>query len=159
MVTILINNIDSIKNHDKYLSIILIGERIKELREAKGITQESLAKQLGMKGASSIGMMEINKALPSVPQLKRLIKILDTTYKELIDGPLGDLSTQKSSNLPNQRMIHYNQLLDDKDRLLKEKDSWMEEKDKFKEKISELERNLEILRTHTEESLGKREAG
>lgn len=48
-----------------------IGKRIRELREAQGMTQEELAKKCGYKSRSSINKMELQRDAP----IKKLIPI------------------------------------------------------------------------------------
>lgn len=57
---------------------IAIGNRIRELRERKGLTQEQLAEQLGYKSKSSITHIENGRSIPR-SMVTELSKILDTS--------------------------------------------------------------------------------
>lgn len=57
--------------------------RIRELRQAKGITQAQLATQLDLKSASAVGMWEIGSRNPPSTILPRLAQALGCTIDEL----------------------------------------------------------------------------
>lgn len=59
-----------------------MGERIRTLREKKGLTQEELAKQIKVK-RQYLGRIEANKQLPSMKTFIRLTRILGISFKKL----------------------------------------------------------------------------
>lgn len=67
-----------------------IGERIKELRTAKKLTQTELAKMVGL-SYIQIGRYETHKSNPSSDVLQKLANALDTTTDFLIQGNSDDI--------------------------------------------------------------------
>lgn len=55
-----------------------VGDRIREKREALGLTQEELAKRLGYKSRSSVNKMENSRELP-IKKVERMAEILGCT--------------------------------------------------------------------------------
>ena len=64
------------------------GARIKELRQAKGLTQKQLGKKIGVHYLN-VGRYEQDKVNPSVPALMRLARALNVTLDFLVYGPDG----------------------------------------------------------------------
>lgn len=62
----------------------LLGERIRELRKAKGLTQEQLAELVGVE-PRHISRVEGGYSSPSIERLARIAEILDVPIKELFD--------------------------------------------------------------------------
>ena len=60
------------------------GDRIKRLRNAKGLTQEELARKAGYKDRSSVAKIEAGKRNPSQSIVKDLAKALGTTPARLM---------------------------------------------------------------------------
>ena len=60
-----------------------MGDRVKALREQKGLTQEQLAEMLGYKSKSSIGHIENGRDIPR-KQIIRLAEILGCTPQYLL---------------------------------------------------------------------------
>ena len=60
------------------------GERMKSIREAKKLTQEKLARNIGV-SASTIGMYEQNRREPDLETLKKIAKILNTSLDYLLN--------------------------------------------------------------------------
>ena len=58
---------------------------IKKIREKKGITQQELAKKLGVV-QSTVAMWETNKSLPRLATLPAIAKALGCTIDELLDA-------------------------------------------------------------------------
>lgn len=56
--------------------------RIKELREKAGLTQEDLAEKVEVT-SQYISMIENEHKLPSIPLLKKIATVLNTTIKNL----------------------------------------------------------------------------
>lgn len=59
------------------------GKKLKECREAKGLSQAKLAKEVGLHH-SIIGRYEREEAKPTIDVVKRLANILDTTVGYLL---------------------------------------------------------------------------
>ena len=54
----------------------LLGQRIRDARKAKGLTQEKLAELLGI-GTSNISYIETGKFSPSMENFEKLVEILE----------------------------------------------------------------------------------
>jgi len=68
-----------------------LGERLRQIREQRGLSQAELARRLGA-GINQIPRYENNQADPSPFQLKRLAELLDVTSDYLlglVDTPSG----------------------------------------------------------------------
>ena len=79
------------------------GERLKELRETKGISKTDLANKISLH-YSQIGRYERNEANPSADMLKKLANELDVTTDYLMNGTTNDLADEliNDKNLINQ---------------------------------------------------------
>lgn len=62
-----------------------IGDRIKNLRKAQGLTQQALADLVGLTYIQ-IGRYETGKSSPGADVLQRIAKTLDTTTDFLMNG-------------------------------------------------------------------------
>lgn len=62
-----------------------LGDRIASAREAKGLLQSDLAKQVGVKSSAVISNWETNKHKPNAEQLVNLCSALDVTLSYLLD--------------------------------------------------------------------------
>ena len=67
-----------------------IGDRIKELRIQKQLTQSDLAGMVGLTYVQ-IGRYETHKSTPSSDILQKLAKVLDTTTDYLMNGSSNDM--------------------------------------------------------------------
>jgi transcriptional regulator with XRE-family HTH domain len=63
-----------------------IGQRIREIRHRLRLTQQELAKQLGLKTGSAISAYETGDALPTVDTLITLAEIGKTSYEWILHG-------------------------------------------------------------------------
>lgn len=63
---------------------ILLGKRIKYLRNKADITQEALAEKIGV-GLVHMSKIEVSIARPSVPLLHKIAKELNVSMKDLFD--------------------------------------------------------------------------
>ncbi len=63
------------------------GIHLKKLREAKGISQESLSYDAGM-AQNQVGLIENGKINTSISTLYALSKALEVSYKELLNFEL-----------------------------------------------------------------------
>jgi len=69
------------------------GERLKELRETKGMSKTDLANKISLH-YSQIGRYERNEANPSADMLKKLANELDVTTDYLMNGTTNDLADE-----------------------------------------------------------------
>ena len=60
----------------------LLGQRIRDARKAKGLTQEKLAELLGI-GTSNISYIETGKFSPSMENFEKLVEVLEVEPYEL----------------------------------------------------------------------------
>lgn len=60
----------------------LLGQRIKEVRKSKGITQEQLAEKVGI-GTSNISYIENGKFAPTIENFEKIVQALDVEPYEL----------------------------------------------------------------------------
>lgn len=62
----------------------LLGQKLKEIREGKGLTQQELAELCDMH-TTSIGMIEIGKRTPSLATVELFVEKLGVDYVDLFD--------------------------------------------------------------------------
>ena len=65
----------------------MIGKNIKELRRQLGVTQEELAKKLGIP-RGTLNSWEQRSSAPNPKMLIKLKETLNCSYEELIEGKL-----------------------------------------------------------------------
>lgn len=75
---------EKVKESFKVPDEISIGERIRALRKEKGLTQDDVAKVLGV-ARPTITVYESGSTEPSLKHLRVLAKYFDVTFDELID--------------------------------------------------------------------------
>lgn len=101
-----------------------IGQRIRQLREERGLTQDELAKRCGYKSRSSINKIELSRSLP-LDKVEIIAKALSVPPGYLmgwdddtqIDYVVMAEDTPTSENLtPNEQIIieRYRSIPDDK---------------------------------------------
>ena len=66
-----------------------LGSNIKRLREAKGLTQDDLAKALRVSPAS-VSFWENDKKVPRMGMIQRMADLFDVVKSEIIEGTLTD---------------------------------------------------------------------
>jgi transcriptional regulator with XRE-family HTH domain len=79
----------------------VIGQRIKKLREEKGITQENMALQLDVT-QSNYGRLEKDDRRLNVVKLLKIVRILDVNIMYLFNEVLGE------QNMENSGLSHTN---------------------------------------------------
>lgn len=87
-----------------------IGERVKEARIRKGLTQEELAKLLGYKSKSSVAHIENGRDIPRTMVVK-LAEILNTTPAYLMgweDDPTDYENDEENLNAPLDVIEYFN---------------------------------------------------
>ena len=66
-----------------------VGQRIRQFRELRGLTQEQVSAKLQTMGCditrSALAEIEVGQRHIYLDELKRLAKILNITYEELLD--------------------------------------------------------------------------
>lgn len=67
---------------------INFGERLKQVRKNKGLSQSELAGEMGYKQSATISNLEINKSTPDINTLKKLAEILEVDLHWLITGDI-----------------------------------------------------------------------
>jgi len=73
--------------------MLMLGKRLKELREEKGLTQQELAKIMNL-SQQTIGHYEVGRAKPDVDTLNRLANFFGTT----VDYLLGRTDVRNPNN-------------------------------------------------------------
>lgn len=68
----------------------LLGKRIKEIRKARGLTQEKLAELIDIE-TCSLSAIEIGRHYPSMPTIEKIAENLDVELKAFFE--FGILST------------------------------------------------------------------
>lgn len=101
-----------------------LGKRVKDLRKAKKITQEQLAKQVGLT-TSAIGRMEINKSMPSIEVFAQLCDILEVSADQLLFGkePITHITQEDATpyNTKDEYLKKYMESLERENALLRER--------------------------------------
>jgi transcriptional regulator with XRE-family HTH domain len=59
------------------------GQKLRKLREEKGMSQHELAKRLGYQTNSYVSDMEQGKFIPSLEKLKKIAKVLGVPFSKL----------------------------------------------------------------------------
>lgn len=78
----------------------LLGQRIRDARKAKGLTQEQLAERLGI-GTSNISYIETGKFAPSMENFEKLVEILGVESSELYTFTTLKTDQEMKSELNN----------------------------------------------------------
>jgi len=62
----------------------LLGQRIKEIRKSKKITQEQLAEMINVE-PTTISNMECGRNYPNLATLEKALKVLNSNFQEVFD--------------------------------------------------------------------------
>ena len=65
-----------------------IGEKIKEIRQIKGLTLKEVSEKCGIP-SSKLTFYETDRGMPTIPTLQKIAFGLDCTVFDIIDEPLG----------------------------------------------------------------------
>jgi transcriptional regulator with XRE-family HTH domain len=76
---------------DRYVLKILLGQRIKQLREERHITQEDLADLMKVESDRQVRKWESGERFPSPTHLVALTKVFKIRVRDLFDFPDSDL--------------------------------------------------------------------
>jgi transcriptional regulator with XRE-family HTH domain len=90
----------------------MIGEQIKKLRLAAGISQVDLAKKLNV-SKQSISNWENNNIMPSIDMLKRLCDYFSCSADYMLEMDDGKHLYIESTNLTVEQKLHIQQLVRD----------------------------------------------
>ena len=74
--------------------LVFLAKRIKQLREAKKISQEALAHECGL-SRNGMGLIEQGKRWPRLATLLRIADALDTTVENVLKGISGSRTRVK----------------------------------------------------------------
>ena len=88
----------------------MLNKKIKELRQAKGLTQVDLAKELSVT-KQCVSNWENNNIQPSVDMLVKISKYFSVTTDYLLC--LDNHKTLSFDNLTYTQITHINQIIDD----------------------------------------------
>lgn len=111
-----------------------IGDKIKKLRELKGLSQENVAEELSM-SPTGYGRIERNEVDVTLDKLDKLSQILGMKVEDIItfdERMVFNNCTNTNSFSPNSTFHNFpeklQQLYEDKIRLLEEKIAWLEKR-------------------------------
>ncbi len=82
-----------------------IGNRIKEIRKSKGLSQGAVASQLGVSQAT-YGKIEKNSAQLSIDKLDKMAQILGVSGAELLGWPQANGSSASAQQLEELQLAH-----------------------------------------------------
>lgn len=89
----------------------IIGQRIKKLREEKGITQETMAHQLDVT-QSNYGRLEKDDRRLNVVKLLKIVRILNVNISYLFSEVMSDFHEEEQSNFSNANKEVYDILVE-----------------------------------------------
>jgi len=76
---------------------ILLGDRIRELRKARGLTQEQLAEMVGVE-QKHVSRLELGKSFPTIERLEKLAEAFNVPLRDFFDYVhLSDSDTRIAS--------------------------------------------------------------
>lgn len=84
---------------------MLLGDRIKLLRERKELNQKELGEKLGV-SASAIGMWENNRRTPDIETIKLICKVFNCELDYLVGNSFKKSSTSTSKVNPYSRKAY-----------------------------------------------------
>lgn len=89
----------------------IIGQRIKKLREEKGITQETMAHQLDVT-QSNYGRLEKDDRRLNVVKLLKIVRILNVNISYLFSEVMSEIHEEEQSNFSNTNKEVYDILVE-----------------------------------------------
>jgi len=89
----------------------IIGQRIKKLREEKGITQETMAHQLDVT-QSNYGRLEKDDRRLNVVKLLKIVRILNVNISYLFSEVLNEVPEEETSSFTNANKEVYDILVE-----------------------------------------------
>jgi transcriptional regulator with XRE-family HTH domain len=100
-----------VRNNQKITIMNVIGQRIKKLREEKGITQETMALQLDVT-QSNYGRLEKDDRRLNVVKLIKIVRILDVNIMYLFNEVMSDGQKADAANFNNSNKEVYDILVE-----------------------------------------------
>lgn len=88
------------------------GENLRRIRQAKGMSQEELAKALGYTNRSSINKIEIGRSNIPTDKIARMAEVLEVSPLELFEG--GEPPIEEETIIP----FDFNKLSEDNQKRL-----------------------------------------
>ena len=110
--------------------VILIGNRVKLLRHDKGLSLNSLAKQLGI-SAGGLSEIENNKYSPGAKLIVQLSEFLSVSADWLLTGSDSDLAPPAINNVPAREADQISKLNKQIKSLQKEVEDLKKQRDKL----------------------------
>ncbi|MDV6168211.1 helix-turn-helix transcriptional regulator [Flavobacterium sp. DG1-102-2] len=89
----------------------IIGQRIKKLREEKGITQETMAHQLDVT-QSNYGRLEKDDRRLNVVKLLKIVRILNVNISYLFSEVLNEVPEEETASFTNANKEVYDILVE-----------------------------------------------
>lgn len=89
----------------------IIGQRIKKLREEKGITQEAMAHQLDVT-QSNYGRLEKDDRRLNVVKLLKIVRILNVNISYLFNEVISEISNEDTPAFTNSNKEVYDILVE-----------------------------------------------
>lgn len=91
--------------------INIIGQRIKKLREEKGITQETMAHQLDVT-QSNYGRLEKDDRRLNVVKLLKIVRILNVNISYLFNEVISEITDEENPSFNNANKEVYDILVE-----------------------------------------------
>lgn len=89
----------------------IIGQRIKKLREEKGITQETMAHQLDVT-QSNYGRLEKDDRRLNVVKLLKIVRILNVNISYLFNEVISEMTDEENPSFNNSNKEVYDILVE-----------------------------------------------
>lgn len=89
----------------------IIGQRIKKLREEKGITQETMAQQLDVT-QSNYGRLEKDDRRLNVVKLLKIVRILNVNISYIFNEVINEIKEEEISSFSNTNKEVYDILVE-----------------------------------------------
>jgi transcriptional regulator with XRE-family HTH domain len=89
----------------------IIGQRIKKLREEKGITQETMAQQLDVT-QSNYGRLEKDDRRLNVVKLLKIVRILNVNISYIFNEVISEIKEEEISSFSNANKEVYDILVE-----------------------------------------------
>ena len=109
------------------LDFALIGSKMKELRNARGITQDQIAKQLGCT-IGFVSNVENNRAKLNLKMLSHYSKVCNVSIDTIINAGEDNESDEKKEALLNEELLRIFRTfsMEDREKIIKTLQIWQE---------------------------------
>ncbi len=105
-----------------------IGQKIRKLRQEKGMTQKQLGEKLGQLSQQQIGQWETGKANPKIETLKKIAAALEINISEFLDDDYFDIATNEEPNAEENEIKFLDEKVMAIEKILKNNDITEKEK-------------------------------